>query len=264
MENNNKLMHKTLQQGMNLQTKFNIYPKNLCLISGAPRSGTSALCDWLGTQQGVSAFPESRILVSANKFIEEAYRFQNPDKRIIDNLIKRLIYNYYSRSRMLIGKRLLVDKEPLEPIAFPLKNYADFIGNIKKILPDIKILFAIRDPFATIWSMSRRTWGESLTNMESIKFSIKDYVDNWCSCVDIAMQYRSDPQTYIVQFGRLIKDSENESKRIFEFLNIHNGITFTPRTTKENNFADEDKKAIMIEVKPYLDKLKAIGITDLA
>jgi hypothetical protein len=264
MEKTNNIKYVALQQGMNLQTKFNIYPKNICLITGAPRSGTSALCDWLGTQREVSSFPESRILVSANKFIEEAYRFQNPDKRIIDNLIKRLILNYYSKSRMLIGKKLLVDKEPLEPIAFPLKNYADFIGNIKKILPDIKILFAIRDPFATIWSMSRRTWGESLTNMESIKFSIKDYVDNWCSCVDIAVQYRSDPQTYTVQFGRLIKDSENESKKIFEFLNIRNGIIFQPRITKENNFAEEDKKAIMVQVKPYLEKLKSIGITDLS
>ena len=151
---------------LKLQRHLGLAPHKICLISGAPRSGTSALCEWLGKQKQVSAFPESRILVSAHKFIEESHRFQNlnKDSARITNLTRQLVFSYYYGSRILIGKRLLVDKEPLEPIAFPSKEYEEFIKNVKKILPDCKLLIAIRDPIATIWSMSRRAWGESLKN----------------------------------------------------------------------------------------------------
>jgi hypothetical protein len=211
-----------------LQRNFKLFPRAICLISGAPRSGTSALCKWLGHQRGVSAFHESRILVSAHKFMEEVQRFKNleSDSAGITYLARQLIYGYYSSSRILIGKRLLVDKEPLEPIAFPSKDYGQFIFNVKKLFPNFKLLLAIREPVATIWSMSQRTWGESLTNIETRKFTIEEYIENWCSCADLILRYRSDPNTYIVQFGRLINDSANESRKIFDFLNIHNGNSF--------------------------------------
>lgn len=109
---------------LKLQRNFRLFPRKICLISGAPRSGTSVLCEWLGHQPGVSAFPESRILVSIHGFMEEIYRFQNLDRdsATIVNLARHLVFDYYSSSRVLIAKKLLVDKEPLEQIAFPSKR----------------------------------------------------------------------------------------------------------------------------------------------
>ncbi len=37
---------------LKLQRNFRIFPREICLISGAPRSGTSVLCEWLGRQPG--------------------------------------------------------------------------------------------------------------------------------------------------------------------------------------------------------------------
>ena len=250
---------------LNTQKYFKLFPSEMCLITGAPRSGTSALGKWLGTQPSVAVFPESRILLSINSFIKEAFRFKNleRDKTKIAKLAQHLVYDYYLDSRVLLGKKLIVQKEPLEPIAFPSKNYKQFILNIKDLLPNIKIIFLIRDPIATIWSMSSRTWGESLTTPKEHRFSLEEYAENWSACVETALHFSTDSNTYLLQFGRLVNDPENESKRVFDFLNIHNGTPFQPRQTKEIGFSKKEKEKILTSVQPQLDKLKLHGITNL-
>lgn len=183
---------------------------------------------------------------------------------MIANLARQLVFDYYSNSRILIGKSLLVDKEPLEPIAFPSKDYGQFILNVKKLLPESKFLLAIRDPIATIWSMSQRTWGSSLADMETRRFSLEEYIENWCSCADLILQYSSDPTTYIVQFGRLINDPENESRRIFDFLNIRKGISFQPRQTNKIGFSHEEREKILRMCQPKLEALNSKGISNLS
>jgi hypothetical protein len=248
-----------------LQSELKLYPRGFCLISGAPRSGTSVLGEWLHHQPGVSEFHESRILVSTHRFMEEMYRFKNLDKDSVEiiKLARRLVLNYYSSSRILIRERLLIDKEPLEPIAFPLKDYSQFLINVRRLFPESKLLLIIRDPIATIWSMTRRTWGESLTNMETKRFTLEEHIENWCSCVDLILRYRTDPNTYILQFERLITDKENESKKLLNFLKIQKGETFQPRQTKDIGFSDGERKEIIRMAQTQLELLNAQGISYL-
>ena len=262
----NNLIKGTVRSAiLKLQTNFRLFPREICLISGPPRSGTSVLCEWLGHQPGVSAFFESRILVSIHRFMKEIYRFQSLDRdsETIVNLARRLVFDYYSSSRVLTGTRLLVDKEPLEPIAFPSKDYEKFLINVRTLIPKSKLLLAIRDPVATIWSMTRRTWGESRTNRETKRFTIEEHQENWSSCADLVLKYCSDPNTYIVQFGRLVHDPENESRKIFDFLKIRKGNSFQPRQTKEIDFNNEEQEKILRMVRPQLELLTARGISDL-
>lgn len=251
---------------LTLQNNLGLFPRKVCLISGAPRSGTSALCAWLGYQPGVEAYPESRILVSVHKFMEEIHRFASldSDSKTIISLARHLVYDFYSSSRIIIGKRLLVDKEPLEPIAFPSKEYGQFISNVRELFPESKLLLAVREPIATIWSMRGRDWGSSLTNMQSKRFTLEEYVENWCSCADIVLKYCSDPGTYVVQFGRLVNDSENESRKVFDFLDISRGNPFQPRETSEIGFTEEERERITRLVRPQLEALGARGISDLS
>ena len=44
------------------------------------------------------------------------------------NLACKLVFEYYSNSKNIPGNRLLLDKEPLEPIAFPLREYELFMA----------------------------------------------------------------------------------------------------------------------------------------
>ncbi len=241
------------------------FPQEFCLITGPPRSGTSALNTWLGRQRSVVAFHESRILLSVNRFIEEAFRFENleSDREKIEKLAHNLVYDYYLNSSILFNKKLLVEKEPLEPIAIPSKDYLQFMVNTRKIFPNIKFIFLLRDPIATIWSMSRRTWGESLTMPEARRFSLKEYAENWCACVDIALEFSADANTYQLQFGNLINDSNKESKKVFDFLKLRKGIPFKPRSTSKIGFSKEEKEEILEMVQSHLKKLELQGITNL-
>jgi hypothetical protein len=250
---------------MKLQSPLKLHPQDFCLVSGAPRSGTSVLGDWLGHQPGVAAFLESRILVGIHRFMEDVERFQNLDRNRVTilKLARRLVLDYYSSSRILVGERLLIDKEPLEPIAFPLKDYGRFLVNMRKLFPESKLLLALRDPVATVWSMTRRTWGESLTAAEAKRFPIEEYQENWASCADLVLEHCSDPNTYIVQFGRLVHDPIHESRRILEFLEIRKGRPFEPGKTKEIGFNSEEKEKILGAVRPQLERLKARGISEL-
>lgn len=251
---------------LNLQKKIGLFPREFCLITGSPRSGTSALVRWLGMQRPISAFPETRILISAHRFLEEACRFQNLEKEIwrIEALARKLVFEYYIDSRLSVGKRLIVDKEPLEPIAFPLRDYKKFIINVGKIIPGAKILFAIRDPLATIWSMSRRTWGESLTEPQQRRFKLDEYIEDWNMCAELVLENYFAPNVYVVQFGRLINDSLNESRRIFDFLGIRSGVPFEPRETNEINFNNEECEKILTAVAKQVERLKTKGIKDLS
>ena len=250
---------------LRLQKRFRLFPQGLCLITGAPRSGTSALCDWLGIHSAVSSFPESRILVSVHTFLEEALRFKNLQVKSdeIMNLARNLVLDYHSNARVLMGKNLIVDKEPLEPIAFPSKEYGQFIANFMRIFPNAKVLFAIRDPIATVWSMSQRAWGESLTVPDSRRFRLEEYIENWCACAELISTHADAKNVYVVQFGRLVRDADNESKRILDFLGLPIESPFQPRRTHEIGFSKEDRKKIQKAAAPYLENLRQRGITDL-
>ena len=182
----------------------------------------------------------------------------------VETLARKLAYEYYIDSRLSLGKKLIVDKEPLEPIAFPSRDYSQFIANVRKIFPEAKLLLAIRDPFSTISSMSRRTWGESLSDGQKHRFTLQEYIDTWKACAEIVLQYHGLPNVYVVQFGRLVNDAENESRKIFDFLKLRDCVPFRPRETNEVNFDIEERDLILSAVSPHLERLMSLGIKDLS
>ncbi|GAB1469191.1 hypothetical protein MASR2M66_00670 [Chloroflexota bacterium] len=112
--------------------------------------------------------------------------------------------------------------------------------------------------------MSQRSWGESLAVPDSRRFRLEDYIENWCSCAKLISLYSDiDENTYILQFGRLIEDAGNESKRILDFLGLQVETPFQPRQTHEIGFNKEDVEKIVKKTAPYLDNLRLHGITDL-
>jgi hypothetical protein len=213
----------------------------------------------------VAAFQESRILVGIHRFVEDVDRFNHLDRESekLVKLARHLVRGYYSSCRVLIGKSVVVDKEPLEPIAFPSREYGTFLLNVRRLFPELKLLLLVRDPLATIWSMSERTWGESLTDGGGKHFTIEEYAQNWCSCADLVLRYCSDPQTCVVQFGHLMNDPGNESRRIRDFLGLRGGQLFEPRQTRGIGFSKEQQETILSLVQPQVELLRAQGISEL-
>lgn len=247
-----------------LQKKLGIFPRQFCLISGAPRSGTSAMSDWLSSQREVAGFKESRLLIAIHGFVEQAGRFRTleQDRQDLVSMARRLACEYYGSRSIMLGRSLIVEKEPLEPIAFPDKRYNTFLDHVRTVFPGARFLFMIRDPVATVFSMRQREWGQSLKTAEPRTFSLEEHVENWCSCVDCILRYADDPDTYICQYGRLINEPERESRRIFDFLDLHNGKLFQPRNTKTVQFSEQERLLIMDRARPQIDALYARGISE--
>jgi len=250
---------------INVQRTFRVQPRSFCLISGAPRSGTTAMRFWLSKHRGIATFNESRMLVTAHGFLQEVSRFRHlkADEKIFVDMARQLVHGYYRRAGVLLGRSLLVDKEPLEPIAFPDKDYKTFLVNTRKILPETKFLFMIRDPIATVWSMTQEKWGYSLTDGEPQKLPVDEHIENWKACADLLIEYSADASAYICQFGRLVTEPERESSRIFDFLQVRRGEPFRPNPTDKIGFSDKERELIQRLARPQLDALRAHGITDL-
>lgn len=249
---------------LRLRQPLQLGPADYCLLTGAPRSGTTALINWLGNQRGIAAFQESRVLVAAHRFLQDTDRFSvlHANSATLIPLIRNVTLDYYSSIRSLMGKRLLVDKEPLEPIAFPSTEYGEFLVHVRLLFPLSKLLFVVRDPVATVWSMSRRAWGESLVDQQTRRFTLEEHTSNWCACAEIVLQYCLDSRSHVVSFERLMKDPLNESRQIADFLGLQNATAFVPQPTKEVGFDKEEEERILSVARPLLDRLRANGLSD--
>lgn len=228
------------------QYALHLEPRTFCLITGPPRSGTTALARWLLSQENVIGLNESRILVSVHRLVSEIHRFQDlyKERLPLEKLARRFALSSYGTFGVYFGTRVLVDKEPLEPIAFPDKDYRAFLRNLRTVFPGIRFLFLLRDPVPTIWSMTKRKWGFSLRNTEPVDFSLEEHIETWCSNVDAALEYADDSQTYLCFNSRLVADPIPESRRIFDFLGIKEGRPFEPRPTKQVGFDEEHLRKI--------------------
>ena len=248
-----------------LQRTLRIWPKTFCLISGAPRSGTTALARWLGEHPRIALCIESRTLVATHRFLGEVHRFEALAK-YEDELIRgarRMLKDHYRGKRLLLGRRALIDKEPLEPIALPGGQFDAFLADVRRLLPGAKLLFLVRDPLASVYSMMKRDWGVSLAEAESRRFPLTQHVETWCRAVDAILPYVEDPDAYVCPFGRLRQDAVAESRRIAHFLEIPEGPPFRPREASVPDFGEEERAQILAAARERVDALAAHGLSDL-
>lgn len=108
-----------------LERTFKKWPKQFCLITGAPRSGTTAMEVWLDSQKKSSTLHETRILISIHRFSEEMKRHYTLNSEAKYNEMAHLLIDEFFSDRCIMTEiELIIDKEPLEPMSFPDKNYA--------------------------------------------------------------------------------------------------------------------------------------------
>jgi len=245
----------------NIQFRIAVNPKEICLITGSPRSGTSAGLYWLGEHKKVIWFYESRILVASHKYLKEVERFINlsENQTRILKILRNQTLRYYGMFKLLWG-RVLIDKEPLEPIAFSEGDYKEFIDHFRFLFPKSKIIFMFRDPVATIWSMTQRKWGYSLKQKTRISYSIEESVANWNACAEAGLNYAEDKNFFFCHFDRLISDSKEMSKQIFHFLGLNSANYFKPKQTKVSAFSLEEKEFIITKTKHNLDRLLKVSM----
>jgi hypothetical protein len=120
---------------------------------------------------------------------------------------------------------------------------------MRLIFPDIKIIFMVREPLATIWSMRQREWGYSLADPKLRNYSLPECIQIWKNCVELAHENYDDPNWYICSFERLVKEPKEESCRILRFISSKSSTFFIPKTTDKSRFSDEEKNYILQETR---------------
>ena len=119
------------------------------LVTGCPRSGTTPLAGWLGMSPNVVSLCESRRTLAMHSLLEEARRFKSTAAELATvkacaGVMMRKLYD--------TGIAVVVDKEPLEPIAFPRSGFESYLDDVVDVL-DAKLLFMVRDPVTTVLSL---------------------------------------------------------------------------------------------------------------
>jgi len=249
-----------------LQRGLGIWPKTFCLISGAPRSGTTAVARWLGEQPRIALCIESRTLIAAHRFLDEVHRFEALAK-YEDELVRaarRMVKDHDRGKRLLLGRRALIDKEPLEPIALPDGQFDAFLSNVRRILPKAKLLFLVRDPVASVHSMAKRDWGVSLADAAPRRFSLAEHVETCCRAVGAILSAVQDFDAYACDFGRLRRNAVEESQRIAYFLEIPEGPFFPLREADVPDFAEEERAQIRAAFRKRGDALAAHDLSAFA
>ena len=220
-------------------------PAGFALITGCPRSGTSALCVWLKAQPGISGFYESRITIAAHQFLQSVDRFKHlaeHEKTLIESARKSVL-DHYSKIRFIPG-RVILEKEPLEPIAFPNHDYASYLNSMRRLFPAMKLIFITRNVENTVWSMTRRTWGQSLASPTEISLSVPDATRIWLDSYRLMQEMRNQPNTLAIQYEDLVANPVNVSKQLCDFLNIRFRTPFAPIDGKTPNFSEGELKQI--------------------
>jgi len=210
--------------GLNLSEKNSDSNINLIFIVGMPRSGTTLLEQIISNNSKVFGAGElDTIHEGLNKVINE----KNLDSKSIENLLYILRKTYLDRIKNITDKLYVVDKLPL--------NFF-WIGYIKKIFPNAKIIHIRRDPIATCFSAYKNLFTEGSLEFaydqdDIIKFYklYMEFMEFWNSLI---------PDAYLeVDYDLFISNAEYESERILNYI----GLEYNSNIVK----IEENKRSVM-------------------
>ena len=210
--------------GLNLSEKNSDSNINPIFILGMPRSGTTLLEQIISNNSKVFGAGElDTIHEGLNKVINE----RNLDSKNIENLLYKLRKTYLDRIKNITDKMYVVDKLPL--------NFF-WVGYIKKIFPNAKIIHIRRDPIAICFSVYKNLFTEG-----SLEFAYDQ--DDIVKFYKLYMEFMEfwhslSPDAYLeIDYDLFISNAEYESKRIFNYI----GLEYTPNIVK----IEENKRSVM-------------------
>jgi hypothetical protein len=230
---------------------------SFALITGCPRSGTTAVLEWLGQQDRVAAHEESRILHAAERFLGEVERFATLSAAADSALsVLRTAVISYARRGAAGDARLIVEKEPLESIAIPDGAYSDWLRRVRSILPALRVIFLLRDPLATVSSMRARTWGHSLSSGQVRDLGLDECIATWRANARLAVELQPDPLVMRCSYDRLVSDPATVSEDLCAFLGLR-ASPFRPSPARPLILSDEERWRVLEQTTAERALLKA-------
>lgn len=184
-------------------------------LVGFPRSGTTLLDTILRSHKSIDVIEEKPIVI---KFIENLKSETKNNLLNLENLnekscvkIKKLYLKTRDEYAKSNNEKIYIDKLPLNFI---------YIGEIIRVFPKAKFIFALRNPYDVILScfMQQFTPNDSMMNFTNLKDSANFY--------DLSMKlYKKyfelfKSNIYEIKYEDVIQNFDDTIKNLFNFLNI--------------------------------------------
>jgi len=185
--------------------------RKLIFIVGMPRSGTSLLEQIISSHTNVFGGGELSFLSNTlNKKILDNDKIDNLREENLKNLLSQSQEEYiYKISQMDSSGKVFTDKTPL--------NFK-YIGFIKNIFPDSKIINCNRDPIDTCWSNYKNFFSGSLL----FSNNLTDLAKYYTLYQDLMMFWKKlfGNDIYNLKYEELIGNPEEIIKNLLDFCDL--------------------------------------------
>jgi len=179
-------------------------------LVGFPRSGTTLLEQVLSAHSGLVCIEEREHLALA---AGEVASDPNKLSALSDADIEAIRVEYWRRVNMetKVGKRIVVDKLPLNIIFLPL---------IRRVFPSAKILFALRDPRDVVLSCFQQRFGMNAAMVQFLDLnSAAAYYDKVMS-LGLLCRERLGLSMLEVRYEDVVADLERVARSVTTFLGL--------------------------------------------
>ena len=204
------------------------------------------MANWLAQQPHVVVRDESRRLLAAHAALDTADRFAalSAERETVHLALRRLVLEPRAGERWP-GARLLVEKEPLEPIALPGGRYQDFLRHALELFPTIRVVAMVRHPVATVSSMRARRWGYSLTSGELRDVTVDEAIDTWRENAALVHALRDDPRVLACRYEHLVADPAQVTATIAAHLALPAPSAFVPIRARPLVLGDDEVARVL-------------------
>lgn len=192
-----------------LENNLELKTRKLIFIVGMPRSGTSLVEQILSAHSSVYGGGELNFLnkIIENKFLKDT----KIDQKQIENLIKESNKEYLKKiSFYENSKKDFTDKAPL--------NFR-YVGFIKNIFPNAKIINCLRDPTDIYWSNFKNYFSGSLFFSNDLS-DIKKFYELYD---DLMTFWHSKFPNYIydLKYDELVNNPKKEILKLLQYLELN-------------------------------------------
>jgi adenylylsulfate kinase len=224
----------------------------LVLVTGCPRSGTTAVASWLLSAPGAVGAIETRRTIAARSIWRTSKRFwcfdpmaplmalqraTNPE--LVRQIAREAALRMYGVSQDHDG--VLIDKEPLEPVAFPQEDYAEYLQDVRDLW-DAQLVCMVRNPIDTIASMMRRLWGYSAKDQEPHELALRDCIRVWKKATRAVIRAKvvAPAETRIQTYEALCSHPEIETQKMMAAT----GLILHPFLPRQSNHGPFDPHVV--------------------
>ena len=200
-------------ESTNIHNKYIENKQSPIFIVGMPRSGTSLIEQILSNHPSIFGAGE---LDTIHNSLLQLIKIKKINQSLIESFIFSLRKKYFDRLRVISDKPFIIDKLPL--------NFF-WIGYIKKIFPNAKILYTERHPISISFSLFKTMFSEG-----SLDFSYdqEDIVNFYKLHIKfIEYWYTKYPNDILkINYEHFISNSEEISTKIFKFLGLEFDLNY--------------------------------------